>query len=78
MEGGAGISASLWEAGLVDHGIWYVAGRIAGGIGLGVFDRAFSNIGQARDVEIVGVRHLGPDLRIEWRTANSVAHEPAG
>jgi diaminohydroxyphosphoribosylaminopyrimidine deaminase/5-amino-6-(5-phosphoribosylamino)uracil reductase len=71
VEGGAGISASLWRAGLVDHGVWYVAGRIAGGIGLGVFDHTFSNIDQARAVEIVAVQHLGPDLRIEWRTIGS-------
>lgn len=76
VEGGAGISASLWEAGLVDYGIWYVAGKIAGGIGLGVFDRAFSNIGQAREVEIVSVRHLGSDLRIDWRTIDSVGDNP--
>ena len=67
VEGGAGISASLWEAGLVDHGIWYVAGKIAGGIGLGVFDRPFSSISQARSIEVLDVRHLDPDLRIDWR-----------
>lgn len=67
VEGGAGISASLWEAGLVDHGIWYLAGKVAGGIGVGVFDRAFSTIGQARTVELLEVRHLDPDLRIDWR-----------
>jgi diaminohydroxyphosphoribosylaminopyrimidine deaminase/5-amino-6-(5-phosphoribosylamino)uracil reductase len=71
VEGGAGISASLWRAGLIDHGIWYVAGKIAGGVGLGVFDQTFSTIGEARPVEIVGLRHLEPDLRIDWRTPSS-------
>jgi diaminohydroxyphosphoribosylaminopyrimidine deaminase/5-amino-6-(5-phosphoribosylamino)uracil reductase len=71
VEGGAGISASLWRAGLVDHGIWYIAGKIAGGVGLGVFDQTFATIAEARPVEILSLRRLEPDLRIDWRAASS-------
>ena len=67
VEGGAGISASLWEARLVDHGVWYLAGKVAGGIGSGVFDRPIANISHATDIEIIDVRRVGTDLRVEWR-----------
>lgn len=67
VEGGAGISASLWEGGLVDAGVWYLAGKVAGGIGRGVFDRPFAGIADARVVEMTGVTRIGPDLRVEWR-----------
>lgn len=67
VEGGAGISASLWEAGLVDAGVWYLAGRIAGGIGRGVFDRPFGSIDEARRIEMTGMSPMGPDIRVDWR-----------
>jgi diaminohydroxyphosphoribosylaminopyrimidine deaminase / 5-amino-6-(5-phosphoribosylamino)uracil reductase len=67
VEGGAGISASLWEAGLVDAGVWYLAARIAGGIGRGVFDRPFGSIDEARRIEMTAISPLGPDIRLDWR-----------
>jgi diaminohydroxyphosphoribosylaminopyrimidine deaminase/5-amino-6-(5-phosphoribosylamino)uracil reductase len=70
VEGGAGISASLWEAGLVDHGVWYLAGKIAGGIGAGVFDRPIANISHATEIDIVDVRRVGSDLRVEWSVSS--------
>jgi diaminohydroxyphosphoribosylaminopyrimidine deaminase/5-amino-6-(5-phosphoribosylamino)uracil reductase len=66
VEGGAALSAGLWDAGLIDAGIWYLAGLVAGGIGRGVFDRPFATLGAGRKVEITEVRRLGPDLRIDW------------
>jgi diaminohydroxyphosphoribosylaminopyrimidine deaminase / 5-amino-6-(5-phosphoribosylamino)uracil reductase len=67
VEGGAGVSASLWEAGLVDAGVWYLAGKIAGGIGRGVFDRPFGSIDDARRIEMTAISPIGPDIRVEWR-----------
>ncbi len=67
VEGGAGVSASLWEEGLIDAGVWYLAGRIAGGIGRGVFDRPFGSIDEARRIEMMAISSIGPDIRVEWR-----------
>lgn len=67
VEGGAAVAASFWEAGLVDRGVWYVGGMIAGGKGRAAFDGAFSTMASARRVEIVDMRRLGADLRVEWR-----------
>lgn len=65
-EGGAGLAASLWRAGLVDRGVWYLAASVAGGIGRGIFDAAFATLSDARPITITEVTHLGPDLRLDW------------
>lgn len=65
VEGGPGLAASLWSAGLVDRLVVYLAGKIAGGIGKGMFTDVFATIGQATPVKIAGEERLGSDLRIE-------------
>lgn len=67
VEGGAAVAASFWDAGLVDRGVWYLGGMIAGGTGLPAFEGVFATMASARRVEIVDMRRLGPDLRVEWR-----------
>jgi diaminohydroxyphosphoribosylaminopyrimidine deaminase / 5-amino-6-(5-phosphoribosylamino)uracil reductase len=69
VEGGGGLAASLWSAGLVDQGVLYLAGMLAGGRGRSVFDRAWETLADGIAVEIVEVTRLGSDLRIEWRRA---------
>lgn len=66
VEGGAGIAATLWASGLVDRGVVYLAGRMAGGTGRGSFDRIFATVDDATPVTITSVRRLGPDLRVDW------------
>ncbi|MFP5332160.1 MAG: bifunctional diaminohydroxyphosphoribosylaminopyrimidine deaminase/5-amino-6-(5-phosphoribosylamino)uracil reductase RibD [Acidimicrobiia bacterium] len=68
-EGGAGVAAALWEAGLITRGVHYLAARLAGGAGRGGFDRVFSTLDEALAIEIVAVTHLGGDLRVDWRRA---------
>jgi diaminohydroxyphosphoribosylaminopyrimidine deaminase/5-amino-6-(5-phosphoribosylamino)uracil reductase len=71
VEGGAGLASGLWNRGLVDRGVFYVAGRIAGGHGLGLFDGAWNTLEDSIEVDIVDVMKLGPDLRIEWVVAQN-------
>lgn len=71
VEGGSAVAASLWEADLIDRGVLYLAAKIAGGAGRGSFDRVFSTLADARDVEITAVHHLGGDLRVDWRRAEA-------
>ncbi len=71
VEGGAGLAAGLWSQGLVDRGVFYLAGRIAGGKGLGLFDGTWNTLEDSVEVDIVDVMKLGPDLRVEWVLAQS-------
>lgn len=66
-EGGAGVAAGLWEAGLISRGVHYLGARLAGGTGRAAFDRVFATLDDALDVEITAVTNLAGDLRIDWR-----------
>lgn len=66
-EGGAGVAAALWEAGLISRGVLYLGARLAGGTGRGSFDRVFATLDDALDIEITSVANLAGDLRIDWR-----------
>ena len=66
-EGGPTLAWSAVAAGLVDKLVLWVAPKLVGGAdapsvlsGIGV-----PGIGDAIDVEIVDVRRIGPDLRVE-------------
>jgi diaminohydroxyphosphoribosylaminopyrimidine deaminase/5-amino-6-(5-phosphoribosylamino)uracil reductase len=67
VEGGARLAAGLWQEGLVDQGVFYLAGLVAGGAGIGAFRRVFATLGEARRVTVQAVHRIGPDLRIEWK-----------
>ncbi len=66
VEGGATLATAFFAAGLVDRAILYLAAKVAGGLGRPIFNRAFPTLSAARDVEIIEVRAVGPDLRIEF------------
>ncbi|MDF1597411.1 MAG: bifunctional diaminohydroxyphosphoribosylaminopyrimidine deaminase/5-amino-6-(5-phosphoribosylamino)uracil reductase RibD [Acidimicrobiia bacterium] len=66
IEGGPAVAGSLWRAGLVDRGVWYIASRIAGGSGRTVLAGRFETLADARTVEIIEVRKVGADLRVEF------------
>lgn len=66
VEGGAGVAAGLWEAGLVVRGVYYLSAKIAGGMGRAAFDRVFNTLDDAIDVEITDIRRVGPDIRVDW------------
>lgn len=70
VEGGAGVAAGLWGAGLIDRGVHYFGAKVAGGAGRGAFDRVFSTLDEAVEVEITSVTRLGSDLRVDWRVAS--------
>jgi diaminohydroxyphosphoribosylaminopyrimidine deaminase/5-amino-6-(5-phosphoribosylamino)uracil reductase len=66
VEGGPTLAGSFWRQELVDRGVFYVAGALAGGRGHGVFNGDFATIGELRPIEITGVDRIGPDLRVEF------------
>ncbi len=66
VEGGPTLAGELLAAGLIDRGVWYMASKLAGGIGHTAFNREFRTLSDARRVEIVDVRKVGADLRVEF------------
>lgn len=74
VEGGASLAGALWTRGLVNRGVFYLAGRIAGGQGLGVFENAWATLEDSRPIEITDVTRLGPDVRIDWQVPKQPTH----
>jgi diaminohydroxyphosphoribosylaminopyrimidine deaminase/5-amino-6-(5-phosphoribosylamino)uracil reductase len=68
VEGGSVLAGGLWQADLIDRAIFYIAGKVAGGTGRPVFASIWPTLDAARSVEIVDVKRIGPDLRIEFLT----------
>jgi diaminohydroxyphosphoribosylaminopyrimidine deaminase/5-amino-6-(5-phosphoribosylamino)uracil reductase len=66
VEGGPTIAAAFWHEGLVDRGVFYLAGALAGGTGRSVFNRRFATVGDLSPVAITAVARVGPDLRVEF------------
>jgi diaminohydroxyphosphoribosylaminopyrimidine deaminase / 5-amino-6-(5-phosphoribosylamino)uracil reductase len=66
VEGGPRLQASLWEAGLADRLVWYLAPLVIGGDGApGLLPAAGARtLTAARAIRIDTVDRLGPDLRI--------------
>ena len=78
VEGGAGLATALWRAGLVDRGVFYLGGRIAGGGGLGLFDGPWRTLGDSIEVDIVDTVNLGSDLRVDWVVAQNRSSDTSG
>lgn len=66
VEGGAGLAASLWGADLVDMGVTYLGGRLAGGRGMPMFSGRWATLADSRPVMISEARRIGPDVRVDW------------
>jgi diaminohydroxyphosphoribosylaminopyrimidine deaminase/5-amino-6-(5-phosphoribosylamino)uracil reductase len=66
VEGGPALAGALLRAGLVDRGVFYLAARLGGGLGLPVLGGRFPTLAAAREIEIVSAGRVGPDLRVEF------------
>ncbi len=66
IEGGPTLAGALWRRGLIGRGVTYLAAKMAGGEGRGIFGGSFSTLGEARPIRIRDVRHVGDDLRVTW------------
>jgi diaminohydroxyphosphoribosylaminopyrimidine deaminase/5-amino-6-(5-phosphoribosylamino)uracil reductase len=69
VEGGPSLATSLWQSGLVDHGVFYAAAALAGGPGQGAFRGAFQNVGDLQRIKFTGTERIGPDIRIDFEGA---------
>jgi diaminohydroxyphosphoribosylaminopyrimidine deaminase/5-amino-6-(5-phosphoribosylamino)uracil reductase len=66
VECGPTLAGEMWTAGLIDRGVWYLAAKLAGGTGKNVFGRAFRTLSEANEIEIIEIRKVGADLRVEF------------
>ena len=66
LEGGPTLAGAWMRAGVVQRGVVYVGSRIGGGVGRSPLGGRFGSIGDAVTAEIIDIRKLGPDLRIEF------------
>ncbi len=66
VEGGPTLAGALWKAGMVDRGVWYLAGLIGGGAGRSPLGGVFDTLQHARAVHVTDVTALGPDLRVSF------------
>ena len=66
LEGGPVLMRAWLNAGVISKGILYLAGRLGGGRGLQPIGGEFASMSESREVTIVDVRTVGPDLRIEF------------
>lgn len=66
IEGGPTTARAFWEAGLVDRGVFYFGGKVAGGAGRPVLEGPFGTLEQAQSVTIVAVDQLDGDVRLEF------------
>lgn len=66
LEGGPRVAGAWWRSGVITRGVFYLAGKIGGGVGIGPLAGSFSTLGEAREVKIRDVRNVGSDLRIEF------------
>lgn len=66
VEGGATLARALWDARLIDRGVTYLGGRVAGGSGLAMFSGHWETFDDAAVVSVADVRRVGADVRLEW------------
>ncbi|MFH1329257.1 MAG: bifunctional diaminohydroxyphosphoribosylaminopyrimidine deaminase/5-amino-6-(5-phosphoribosylamino)uracil reductase RibD [Actinomycetota bacterium] len=66
VEGGPTLAGALLRAGLVDRGVFYLAARLAGGLGVPALAGRFATLAVAREIAIVSAGTVGPDLRVEF------------
>jgi riboflavin biosynthesis pyrimidine reductase len=66
VEGGPTLAAALLDQGLVDRGILYLGGLLAGGVGRPLFEGMFPTLSAARRITIERAISVGSDLRIDF------------
>lgn len=68
VEGGPSLAGALWQARLVDRGVFYLGATVAGGLGQPVFASTWPTLSAATPVEIIAVEQLGSDLKVTFLT----------
>ena len=71
LESGKQLAGSMLAAGLVDELILYLAPKLMGSSGRGIFDLPFiKSMSDVIDLKIEDIRMIGPDIRLIIRPAS--------
>ncbi|NNC91940.1 MAG: bifunctional diaminohydroxyphosphoribosylaminopyrimidine deaminase/5-amino-6-(5-phosphoribosylamino)uracil reductase RibD [Acidimicrobiia bacterium] len=73
VEGGPILADGLLEGRLIDRCVFYLGSKLAAGVGKAPFGGVFENIEDAIDVNLLDVRLVGPDIRVEMTLAGREA-----
>lgn len=74
VEGGPTLISAFIAAGLVDEYLIYLAPRLLGGDRLAIGDIGITHIGDARELRITAVEHLGNDILLVARPITEAGH----
>ena len=66
IEGGPTLAGAWWRAGVITRGVVYLGGKIGGGLGIPPLHAVFETLDEAETARLVGIRSLGPDVRIDF------------
>jgi diaminohydroxyphosphoribosylaminopyrimidine deaminase/5-amino-6-(5-phosphoribosylamino)uracil reductase len=64
VEGGPTMARAFVDADAVDEFVWYIAGKMAGGAGLGAIGGVFETVEDAVELDISDITRLGGDIRV--------------
>ena len=67
LEGGPRLAAAFVRAALVDGVVWYVAPALLGAGPSALGDAGMTGIGDALRLQVIGVRQVGTDVRLDGR-----------
>lgn len=67
VEAGAGVAGDLLTQGVVDELLLYMAPKLMGSTARGLAELPFEKMSEALDLELVDLRMLGQDVRMQYR-----------
>jgi diaminohydroxyphosphoribosylaminopyrimidine deaminase/5-amino-6-(5-phosphoribosylamino)uracil reductase len=73
LEAGAVLAGAALRAGLVDEWFWYMAPCLMGSSGRPLIDWPMTEMSEQQAIDIVDIRAVGKDWRIQCRVPNPVA-----
>ncbi|MDJ0334287.1 bifunctional diaminohydroxyphosphoribosylaminopyrimidine deaminase/5-amino-6-(5-phosphoribosylamino)uracil reductase RibD [Salinibacterium sp. G-O1] len=74
VEGGPTLASAFVAAGLVDEYLIYLAPKLLGGDRLAIGDIGVTHVGDARELRITAVEHLGNDILLVARPMTEAGH----
>jgi diaminohydroxyphosphoribosylaminopyrimidine deaminase/5-amino-6-(5-phosphoribosylamino)uracil reductase len=66
LEGGPTLAGAWWRTGVIERGVAYVGGKLAGGAGMPAIEGVFGTIDEASPTKIIRTHSLGSDIRIDF------------
>jgi diaminohydroxyphosphoribosylaminopyrimidine deaminase/5-amino-6-(5-phosphoribosylamino)uracil reductase len=71
LEGGPTLAGAWWRTGVIQQGVAYIGGQLAGGAGMPAIAGVFGSIDEATPTKILRTHTLGSDIRIDFERIQS-------